>query len=90
MSTAAVSTRARYRAGWVAWREFCPGLEISPKLDPDIPDWGAPLHDFSTWERKIMGVGHSGLDTRYDAARLVGGCDISKDPFHVRSFPKSV
>ena len=49
MPTVAASTRERYRDGWVAWREFCAGLGISPKLDPTIPDWDAPLFDFSTW-----------------------------------------
>ena len=39
-STVAESTRSRYKAGWAAWRDFCPGLGISPKLDPSVPGAG--------------------------------------------------
>ena len=60
---------------------------------PSIPDWGAPLVDFFTWSRKIMGVGYSGVLTRYAAIRfvhLVEGCDLSKALFLVRSFLKTI
>ena len=56
ISTVAESSRARYKAGWVAWRDFCSVLEISPRLDPSFPGWDSTLLDFSTWGRKIMGV----------------------------------
>ena len=71
LPTVAASTRTRYRDGRTAWREFCSGLEISPKLDPMIPEWGASLLDFSTWGNKIMGVGYSGLLTRCAEIRFV-------------------
>ena len=55
MSSVAKSTRSRYKAGWVAWRDFCKGLEISHRLDPSAPDWNSSLLDFFTRGRKIMG-----------------------------------
>ena len=93
MSTVAGSTRARYKSGWVDWRHFCSGLEISPKLDPSAPDWDIPLLDFPTWGHKIMGAGYSGLVTRYSAIRfvhLIEGCDLSKASFRVRSFSNAI
>ena len=93
MSTVAESTRSKYKGGWAAWREFCEGLEVSPKLDPTVPDWGSRLLDCFAWEHKIMGVGYSGLVTRYAAIRfvhLVEGCDFGKAAFRVKSFLKAI
>ena len=93
MYTVAASTRSRYRSGWVEWREFCSGLGISPMLAPTVPELDAHLLDFPTRGHKILGVGHSGLVTRYDAirlVRLVEDCDISKAAFRGRGFLKAV
>ena len=86
-------TRARCKSGWVDWHDFCSGLEISPKLDPSVPEWDAALLDSPTWEHEIMGVGYSGLVTRYSAIRfvhLIEGCDLSKASFRVGSLLNAI
>ena len=71
MSTVASRTRNRYSAGRTAWREFCDGMQVPPRLDPPKEGWGGILLYFFTCEHRIFGVGYSGSGTRYSAIRFV-------------------
>ena len=51
-STTATSTRCRYRTGWGAWREFCDGMLIPPRLDPSKEGWGGAF-----WIFALGGIG---------------------------------